>query len=253
MKVDVLILAGGRNKGPLQKYSSAKHEALIKIGNMPMVEYVIKAVVEAECTDKVAVIGPRQKIEEKVGQSLDLIIDSGESMIENIQKGMKKLNTDHEVLVITCDIPLIRKEVIDQFINLCQDKKADIYYPIISKEANQTKFPGVKRTYVQLKEGTFTGGNMVLIKPEVISDALSWLEKAILWRKKPWKLSQLLGPKIIFKFIIGSLSLSEIENRVTKILGHRGVGMVIEYPEVGFDVDKPSDLRLIRDEYLAAE
>jgi GTP:adenosylcobinamide-phosphate guanylyltransferase len=250
MKVDVLILAGGLNKGSLREYSAVKHEAMIKIGDIPMVEYVIKAANKAELTDKVAVIGPRKQIKEQVDQKIDLIVDAGESMIENVHKGIKKLKTQNHVLVITCDIPLIREEVIDEFINSCEDKEADIYYPIISKQKNTAKFPDVKRTYVRLAEGTFTGGNMAVIKPEILSNALDWFEKVIIWRKKPWKLSQLLGIKFIFKFILGNLSLQEIEDRITEVIGYKGLGLIIDHPEVGFDIDKPSDLELMRKKFI---
>ncbi len=250
MKVDVLILAGARNEGPLREYSPVTHEAFIEIADIPMVEYVINAVKAAHHTDRIAIVGPRSEIERSVHQKVDLIIDSGNSMIENIQSGIRELNSQGYVFLISSDIPLIKSEVIDEFIESCQEEKADIYYPIISREDNQAKFPTAKRTYVRLAEGTFTGGNMVLIKPEVLNDTLYWLEKAITWRKKPWKLSRLLGVKIIFKYLIGSLSLEEIERRVSEIIGYKGLGMITEHPEVGFDIDKPSDLILMREKYI---
>jgi hypothetical protein len=90
-----------------------------------------------------------------------------------------------------------------------------------------------------------------MIKPHVLLDMLNILEKAIQWRKKPWKLSKLLGIKFIFKYFLGTLDLKEIEDRVSKIIGYKGKGLIIENPEVGFDVDKPSDLLLMRGKYSA--
>ena len=250
MKIDVLILAGARNEGPLKEYSQESHEALIKIGNEPMVEYVINAVKAACHTEKIAIVGPKKEITNSINQNVDLIVDSSDSLMDNIQKGVKELNPQHYVLVITSDIPLITENVIDEFINSCEDKDADIYYPIISKQKNTAKFPNVKRTYVRLAEGTFTGGNMAVIKPEILNDALDWFEKVIIWRKKPWKLSQLLGIKFIFKFILGNLSLQEIEDRITEVIGYKGMGLIVDHPEVGFDIDKPSDLELMRKKYI---
>ncbi len=251
MAIDVLILAGARNNGPLKSVSSTEHEALIEIKDMPMVEYVIRAVNQASRTGKVVVVGPRQELESSIREQVNLIVDSGETLIENIQKGMEVTGSGNYVLLITSDIPLITKDVIDEFIITClNDSQADIYYPIIPKENNTAKFPTVKRTYVHLAEGTFTGGNMVLIKPAFLKDTLGLLEKVILCRKKPWKLSQILGVKFIFKFVVGSLSISEIEKRVAKITGYKGKGMITEHAEIGFDVDKPSDLQLMRDKYI---
>jgi len=250
MKIDVLILAGARIDGALSEYSSAKHEALIKINNKPMVEYVIKAVINARLTDRAAIVGPEKEIKNSIDYKLDLIIDSGDSLIENIQRGIHKLNPQKNVMLISSDIPLITSEVIDEFIVLCEEKEADIYYPIISRENSDARFPGMKRTYVKLTEGSFTGGNMVIINPDVLSETLTWIKKAVLWRKKPLKLSKLLGVKILFKLLIGNLTLTEIEQRVAKLTGYKGRGMITEHPEVGFDVDKPSDLKLMRKEFI---
>ncbi|ACL70880.1 nucleotidyltransferase family protein [Halothermothrix orenii] len=250
MTVDVLILAGAPNKGALKKITPEEHEALIKIKDMPMVEYVIKAVNRATHTGKVVVVGPREQLEEYVNEKIDLIVDSGDSLVENIQKGFEVLDTSNLVLLMTSDIPLITEDVIDEFILSCNNEEADIYYPIIPKEKNKAKYPNVKRTYVHLVEGTFTGGNMVLIKPTVLQNSIDLLRKAVLWRKKPWKLSQILGMKFIFKFLMGNLSIEEIQERVKEITGYKGVGMITEHPEIGFDVDKPSDLKLMRDKYI---
>ncbi len=251
--MDTVVLAGGLNKGALKEYSSEKYEAFIKINNIPMVDYVIKAINEAEHTDKVVVVGPQHEIENLLTQPVDFIVDTEESMVKNLQKGIKKLNTKKHVLVITSDIPLINKEIIDEFIISCSNNEADIFYPIVSREVNKKNFPDIKRTYVHLTEGYFTGGNMVVINPEILNDALFWLEKAIFLRKKPWKLSRLLGIKFILKLFLGNLSILEIEKRVSEITGYLGKGMIIEHPEVGFDVDKPDDLKLIREKYISRE
>src|SRR6056297_2006593 len=112
MKIDVLILAGARIDGALSEYSSAKHEALIKINNKPMVEYVIKAVINARLTDRAAIVGPEKEIKNSIDYKLDLIIDSGDSLIENIQRGIHELNPQKNVMLISSDIPLITSEVI---------------------------------------------------------------------------------------------------------------------------------------------
>ena len=153
---------------------------------------------------------------------------------------------------MSSDIPLITAEVIDKYIQAClQDGKADLYYPIIPKESNLEKFPEAKRTYFQLAEGVFTGGNMVIVKPEIFTGTEALLEKVFAWRKKPWKLSRLLGVKFIMRFVAGNLSIVEIEEKVAKITGYRGHFMVTEDAEIGFDVDKPSDLEIIQNTLIS--
>ena len=248
MALDVIILAGAPNQGPLKEISTSEHEALIKIANIPMVEYVIKAVNQAKYTRNIIVVGPRDELQKSIQEKVDLFIESGKSMKENIFIGINSLEKNDYILLMTSDIPLITPDVIDDYIVTClEDNKADLYYPIIPKEYNLSKYPTVKRTYFHLAEGVFTGGNMVIIKPKILEDSNGMLEKAIAWRKKPWKLSKLLGMKFILKFVIGQLSLGEIESKVAKITGCKGHFMITNHPEIGFDVDKPSDLRIMKD------
>ncbi|MFW5992140.1 MAG: nucleotidyltransferase family protein [Halanaerobiaceae bacterium] len=252
MKVDVIILAGAQNCGPLKDVATTEHEALIKIADAPMVEYVIKAVNRAKNTGQVIVVGPIRELKQSVKEKIDIFIEAGASMKENIFKGVNALNNAEYVLLMTSDIPLITDVVIDEYIAAClDDSEADLYYPIIPKESNMAKFPAVKRTYFHLEEGVFTGGNMVIVKPEILKEITEILDKAIAWRKKPWKLSKMLGMKFIFKFAIGHLSLDEIESKVAKITGCQGHFMITRHPEIGFDVDKPSDLKIMRDEFIS--
>lgn len=248
MKIDVLVLAGGRNQGELKEYAATDYEALIKINNIPMIDYVISAVKKATNIDEIAVIGPKKELENTINKKVDLIIETTNSMVDNIEKGINKLTPQNYVLIVTSDIPLVTADMYDNFIGACQKKQADIYYPIICKE-NNGKFPETEKTYVRLVEGSFTGGNIVIIRPEVLKGILEILKKVMLCRKKPWKLSRLLGLKFLLKLLVGKLSLSEIENRVSEIVGHKSVSIKMDYPEMGFDIDNPGDLEIMS-EYI---
>ena len=85
---------------------------------------------------------------------------------------------------------------------------------------------------------------MVLVSPTVLANSQSLMERVVSLRKKPWKLARLLGLTFVFKFFMQQLSLSELERRVSQLLGVRGVAIISPYPEIGTDVDKPSDLEL---------
>lgn len=253
MKLDVIILAGAPNDGPLKEMSDTEHEALIKIAHLPMVEYVLKAVNQAQYTGRVVVVGPQKELEESIQEKADFFVEGSYSIKDNILRGLAALEDGSDyILLMSSDIPLITAEVIDKYIQAClQDGKADLYYPIIPKESNMEKFPEAKRTYFQLAEGVFTGGNMVIVKPEIFTGTEALLEKVFAWRKKPWKLSRLLGVKFIMRFVAGNLSIVEIEEKVAKITGYRGHFMVTEDAEIGFDVDKPSDLEIIQNTLIS--
>jgi hypothetical protein len=55
-----------------------------------------------------------------------------------------------------------------------------------------------------------------------------------------------MGWTFLFQFVIGLLSLKGAERRVSEILGITGAVIQSSYPELGIDVDKESDLELVR-------
>lgn len=245
MKVEAIVLAGASNRGALGSVSDASHEALILLEGRPMIDYVIDALRASPSIARILVVGPAASL----AQCCDLrgveLCDAGGSLVENLQIGIERLNPTGPVLVVTSDIPLIHPEAVEDFVRRCEDLSADIYYPIVSKEVNEARFPGMRRTYVRLKEGTFTGGNLVLLRPEIVASCRDMIAQAVAMRKNPLQLSRLLGFAFILKLLFNRLTLREIEERVRLILGFRGVAIISPYPEVGIDVDKPEDLRLV--------
>lgn len=242
MKVDAIVLAGAPNTGRLQEVSTEAYEAVIPVGGKPIVTYVIEALRSTPRIKEVVVVGP--PVLEKLLPVGVRLIESGSTLTENIMRGAEALKNSPKVLVVTSDIPFIHKEAIEDFLDRCAELEADLYYPIISKEANEQVYPGCVRTYVSLKEGTFTGGNMVLATPQVLFNSKALVEKVVVLRKKPWRLAKLLGISFVLKLFLHRLSLAELEKRASDLLGVRGVAVISPYPEIGTDVDKPSDLEL---------
>lgn len=244
--IDAIVLAGAANTGKLREVSSASSEAMIPVHGRPMVSYVVNALLDSSDIGRIIVVGPAELRDLDYGERNEriLYIPSGSTMVENLLSAVDHVSGQHRVLVVTSDIPLLTSEAVSDFIKRCKEVDADIYYPIVSKETNEAKYPGVQRTYVKLKEGTFTGGNLALVAPSALSKGRRVIEQAFLMRKKPVKLARLLGFRFIIKFVFNRLSLHEIEARATDILGCSGRAVVSPYPEVGIDVDKPSDLEV---------
>ena len=246
MKVDVVLLAGALNQGPLRECSQTNYEALIKIKGIPMVQYVAQAALQASSVEKIAVVGPIDELKAILDDKIDFYVQSQENIVANIKAGIRALDSERKVLLLTSDIPLISGETIDQFVYRCQSRQAQFYYPIVSKEANKTKFPGTKRTYAHLREGTYTGGNLFVLDPGILDQASDFIDEILKLRKKPFRLSKLLGFKFIFNFLIRTLTIEELEKRLNELTGCSATTLIFEYPEIGFDVDKPSDLTMMQ-------
>ncbi|MTI82109.1 MAG: hypothetical protein FH758_14810 [Firmicutes bacterium] len=244
--IDALVLAGSPNDGQLKEYSAAKFEALIPVGKQTMVEYVVKALLHSERIRKVAVVGPSQIA--KLFPEQDIIVVPPQSNIAtNIYQGLQYLPDAHRVLVATSDIPLITHLAVDEFIKACGNCERDIYFPVVPKDLVKRKFPQAQRTYVKLKKGTFTGGNIFLINPDIVPRCLNLGQQLIDMRKSPARLCKMLGFVFLLKFITRQLTLEQVERKASSLLGVNGQAVVCRFPEVGVDIDKPSDLTLILD------
>jgi len=244
--IDALVLAGSPNDGPLRSCSPARYEALIPIRGKLMVEYVVEALRQCKRIDRVVIVGPREELAANLKlNSRECVVDHGGDLTENVLRGLKCLPGAERVLLVTSDIPLINSQAIDNFLDLCSEEEADLYYPIVRREVVERRYAASMRTYVQLKDGVYTGGNIFLFNPGVVEDCMPRGQKLVDARKSPLKLCRLVGFIFLIKFLMKNVSLQEAQKKVSRLLGIKGRVVVSMYPEVGVDVDKPSDLELV--------
>ncbi|MFC1474560.1 hypothetical protein ACFLQK_00825 [bacterium] len=150
-------------------------------------------------------------------------------------------------MISSCDIPLITPDIVQRFIEACNKMQGEVYYPVIEKKFNDEKYPATRRTYFKLQDGTYTGGNMVVLNPEAIRKNWSLLEQAIAARKSPLKLLSMIGFGFIIKYLFRRLTLEYTVRKVASIVGMSGSAVPVEDPEIGVDVDKESDYLLVKE------
>ena len=85
-----------------------------------------------------------------------------------------------------------------------------------------------------------------MVKSEVVDRCIFEAEELIRLRKKPLSLAAHLGWKLLFFYLLRRLSIEDVEKELSRLLGGvKGVGVISPYPEIGIDVDKPSDLAFV--------
>lgn len=236
--VNALILAGDRGEDGSSK-------ALLNIKGRFMVEYLIEALRSSHIVKNIYVVGD-DVIREKIGHEIDGFIKSKDEMLENIKISIREIN-DYEtpILICTADIPLVSGDAIRDFVVECEGKDIDVGYPIIDKSLNDEKYPDVRRTYVKLKEGTFTGGNIVYLNPNVIERATEKAAELIEYRKNPLKMGQVLGVTFLLRLAFGTLTINAIEKKICEMFNVKGKAIITKYPEIGNDVDKIEDVEFV--------
>ena len=240
--VNALILAGVERDNKL----GLQVKANVDINGKPMIEYVVESLKECSAIEKIAVIGPYEDINNTIGGKVDIILQSKGSIMENLLEGAKYFGQQESLLVCTCDIPMLTPEAVNDFIHKCMASGADFCYPIVERRVNDQKFQGIIRTYTTLKEGTFTGGNIFFICPEVIDRCSERAKQLIASRKNVLKMAGILGWITLLRLIFKRLSIPQAESRFSKIFNIKARAIISTYPELANDVDKPSDLEYVK-------
>ncbi|MFZ2330675.1 MAG: nucleotidyltransferase family protein, partial [Atribacterota bacterium] len=144
--MNALILAGKKDTGKLENCTKLSNKALLMFNEIPMVEYVVNALLESKLIDDIVVVGPEYDLTPFLEKKVTKILESTDSIIDNVQIGLDYLNDDGKILLLTSDIPLITGEIIDRFIKKCEQHDAFFYYPIITRETILKKYPETIRS-----------------------------------------------------------------------------------------------------------
>lgn len=246
--MNAIVLAGGTEHDKLALSHGYPNKALLPINDLPMISYVVDALLKCARIDQVVVIGPVDRLAGLLPDQVKLLAEAGDA-VDNVLAALRLLPSSEKVLLCTSDIPMLTPEALESLFVEVARREADLYYPIIRQENCESRYPGVKRTYVKLKDGSFTGGNIFIINPEKVVPRAHVFKNLVDARKKPAKMFLALGfPGLVLvvKFAMGLLNIVELEKKISRILRITGAAIICEYPEVGTDVDKDSDLELAR-------
>lgn len=255
-RLDAVVLAGRRNEGRLREVSGEPWEALIDLMGKPIVRYPVEALAKAKNIGRIVVVGPKPELAKALaGLEVD-IVPPGEGMLENALLGCKRATElaggKHGlVFIATGDLPLVTSDIIDGLIEMCLERGGDLFYPVIERSVMEAKFPGTRRTYGTLRDGTFTGGNLFVANSAILGREASKAEALIKARKNALKMAQALGFSFLVRLLFGRLTIAQVEEHIRRRFGFVGRTVIIPWAEVGVDVDKKVDIELVQ-AYLGA-
>lgn len=249
--MDVVVLAGGVDRGEIAAQTGIAYRPLLEVAGKPIISHVLAALSGSSRVDRVALVGPAPVLQVADELMVDSLVPATESFLENLLLGVEAIVPDQagdseHVLVITGDLPLITSVAITDFVDRALAARAEVCYPIIPRESSERRFPGGRRTYIRLREGTFTGGNAVVLTRGFVTRSKELVSRLYSYRKSPVKLARLFGPSFILGLLMGRLTIEGLERRASAIVQARVAAVVIEQAELGFDVDKLDDLILAR-------
>lgn len=245
-RIDAIVLAGAPVDPEMSQAEGLGSRAMIPLGGKSMLQWVVDALRGSECVGRVAAVGSVN------ADGLDQVIEPGDSLVSNMRRGIEALGDADRVLVVSSDIPLLTPEAVQDFVEKSSRLDADLAYPIHTQPCCESRFPGFRRTYLTTADGVFTGGNMMLVRPDFVFRNWDIIADAYSARKQVLKLARMIGMGVLLRVLAarlfpGALRISMLEDAASRMLQAKVRAVVSDYPEIGEDVDKQSDLDAVRE------
>ena len=241
MAVSVLILAGQREGvvDPLCEAAGVERKAIIPINGKPMIDYVLDALTSAKLKAPFHVSGFDAAYDSRLTQSPSAPGPAGSAYAALTD------DISFPCLMTTCDHPLLTQDMLDFFTVKAIESGADFCVGFAQKSVIQPAYPDVKRTYWNFSDTPVSGCNLFYIANEKGLAAIEFWKQAQHLRKQPIKLARTVAWGLLFKYLLGRLTLTEAFAYISKRLGITASPILIPIAEAAIDVDKPSDKVLV--------
>lgn len=252
--MNAIVTAGGAIQPgePLYKLYSGGLKAMIEVAGKPMVQWVLDALGQSELVERVIVVGLPPETALDCAKPMILIPDHG-GMLENVQAGAREIQqldpqATHAVLS-SGDIPTVRSEIVDWLGCQCEDLEQDLYFSVVERSTLEVQFPGARRTSMKLKDVELCSGELHCFRLQAATGDSTLWNRLIVSRKSRYRQASLMGYDTVLLLMLRQLNLRDAEATVAKRLGIRARAVLSPYAEIAMDIDRPSQLEIIRDHF----
>ncbi len=245
-----VALAGGRLERDFRDAGyDVVNKAYLPVGGATMLERVLRALRGAHCVGEIRCVTPAQIFGATYGPAAprlcDKLIAPGEGLIDSLIAGFDGLDESAHVLVAATDIPLLTASAVDAFADRARSASCDIGYGCVSRPRHDEVYPQVRHTWVRLREGTFCGGGISVIRAGAVAPLVALLYKIAAARKSPLRLALLFSPFLVVRLLLGLVAIPELERRADALSGVTCRCIPCDDAEIAVNVDRLSDLRVV--------
>ncbi len=251
-----LVLAGRRHgEDSLAIAAGAPHRALLDIHGTPMLERVLRTLAATPCIDHIVVSIDEPKLLDRfpgivaLRDSSDaqiVVVRATDSPSQSVLAILDDGASDQPVLVTTADHALLDVAMVEHFLGQAEARGGDVAVGLVASAVLKARFPESRRTYLHFADERYSGANLFSFQTPRARRAVDFWKRAESFRKRPWRLVASFGARALFLFLTRRLSLEEAFAEVTRSLDARVVPIVMPWAEAAVDVDKMSDLELVR-------
>lgn len=238
-----LVLAGSRGGvDPVAAYGQAAHKALIRLGGETLLARVVSALRAAGAT-RIAVVSSHPEVRAEIDRLGAEALDEAAGPSLSVKAGAEALGTP--LLITTADHALLQPEWVTQFL-ADTPADADVTVLVAARATVETAAPDTKRTWLKLADGDWSGCNLFYLANDRALGVIDLWRRVEAERKRPWKMAQILGPRMLLRYVFRRLSLRDAAVRLGVLAGVHAAIVDTPYGLASVDVDKPADLDLVR-------
>jgi GTP:adenosylcobinamide-phosphate guanylyltransferase len=244
-----LVLAGTRPGGdPLARHAGVSHKALIEVGGLPMLARVLAALDAVPDVTRIVVAIDRPGVLEQLPPCAKpvSVMPAASGPSASVAAAL-----EHEplpLLVTTADHALLQAAWVVEFLAAARAApvEADALVALARREAVLAAVPDTIRTWLRFSDGDYSGCNLFLLRTPAATALVRLWQQIEAERKRPLALLQRLGFTYALRYRLGMLALSQALDRLGRLAGARLAPVVLSDGRAAIDVDKPSDLELVR-------
>ncbi len=242
--MDALVLAGGPFDDLAAHTPHAPNKAFVEIAGVTLVERTLRALHGATSIGRIIAVAPPSAHAHPALALADELRRDGVHIRESLRNGLAGLDPNATILVGASDLPVLTPEAIDDYVARAQATGADLTYGCIEKQIHMAKYPDAPHTWARLRDGTYCGTGFITLRPRVWPALEQVIERLGEARKNPLKLASLFGWRVLWRFAVRQLSISQAEARASYVIGAKVRAIVSPYAEIGINVDRVSDIAL---------
>jgi GTP:adenosylcobinamide-phosphate guanylyltransferase len=257
-----LVLAGRRGpEDPFAEAAGAPHRALLDIHGTPMLERVLRTLIATPCIRQIIVSIDEPHLLERFPGIVELrrtrgaglvVVEATDSPSRSVLAILDEGRSEQPLLVTTADHALLTVEMVEHFLGQAEECGGDVAVGLVASGVLKKRFPDAIRTYLPFADERYSGANLFAFQTPRGRSAVEFWVRAESFRKRPWRLVASFGLRALYLFLTRRLDLDAAFAEASRTLGARAVPVRMPQAEAAVDVDKMSDLELVRD-VLAAE
>jgi GTP:adenosylcobinamide-phosphate guanylyltransferase len=180
----------------------------------------------------------------KIRESRAQVLEGKDSAAASALAGLEAIGPGQPFLLTTSDHPLLRPEIVEEFLKGASGTGADAVVGLVPFERVRQVSPDSRRTVTRLRDGEFCGSNLFALLTPSGRRAVAFWKNVEQHRKHPVRIARILGPGTLLRFLFGRLTLEGAMRQLSSRSGAEVRAVLLSHGRAAIDVDKPEDLAL---------